>query len=145
MSPARLLRALRNFLETYPAFIALALALVVTGKAGGLGATGAWLWLLARVLYVALYAAGIPLVRTLVWAASIVGLVLMLVRLISREGKSMPRRPVGGGALGRRIVSTAGCLFRFASRPLQSDKEQRNERGPWLSNRTYRLSRSICA
>jgi uncharacterized MAPEG superfamily protein len=80
---ARLLRALRNFLETYPAFIALALALVVTGKAGGLGATGAWLWLLARVLYVALYAAGIPLVRTLVWAASIVGLVLMLVRLIS--------------------------------------------------------------
>jgi uncharacterized MAPEG superfamily protein len=80
---ARLLRALRNFLETYPAFIALALALVVTGKAGGLGATGAWLWLLARVLYVALYAAGIPLVRTLVWTASIVGLVLMLVRLIS--------------------------------------------------------------
>lgn len=80
---ARLLRALRNFLETYPAFVALALALVVTGKAGGLGATGAWLWLLARVIYVALYAAGIPLVRTLVWAASIVGLVLMLVRLIS--------------------------------------------------------------
>ena len=34
----RLQRALRNFLETYPAFVALALALVVTGKAGGLGA-----------------------------------------------------------------------------------------------------------
>ena len=79
----RLVRALRNFLETYPAFIALVLALVVTGKTGGMGATGAWLWLLARVVYVGLYAAGIPLVRTLVWTASIVGLVLMLVRLIS--------------------------------------------------------------
>lgn len=79
----RLGRALRNLLETYPAFVALALALVVTGKAGGIGATGAWLWLIARVVYLALYATGIPVVRTIAWFASIVGLVLMLVRLIS--------------------------------------------------------------
>ena len=79
----RLLRALRNLLETYPAFIALVLALVVTGKTGGLGATGAWLWLVARMIYVVLYAAGIPVFRTLVWAVSILGLVLMLVRLMS--------------------------------------------------------------
>jgi uncharacterized MAPEG superfamily protein len=79
----RLGRALRNLLETYPAFVALALALVVTGKAGGIGATGAWLWLLARVVYVGLYAAGIPVARTIAWFASIVGLVLMLIRLMS--------------------------------------------------------------
>ena len=79
----RLLRALKNLLETYPAFIALVLALVVTGKTGGLGATGAWLWLVARVVYVVLYAAGIPVFRTLVWSASIIGLVLMLIRLMS--------------------------------------------------------------
>lgn len=79
----RLLRALHNLLETYPAFVALALALVVTGKAGGLGATGAWLWLAARVAYVPVYAAGIPVIRTLLWALSIVGLVLMLLRLMS--------------------------------------------------------------
>jgi uncharacterized MAPEG superfamily protein len=79
----RLLRALRNLLETYPAFVALALALVVTGKAGGIGATGAWLWLIARVAYLALYAAGIPIARTIAWFLSIVGLVLMLIRLIS--------------------------------------------------------------
>ncbi len=79
----RLLRALRNLLETYPAFVALALALVVSGKAGGLGATGAWLWLAARVIYLPVYAAGIPVIRTLLWALSIVGLVLMLLRLMS--------------------------------------------------------------
>jgi uncharacterized MAPEG superfamily protein len=78
----RLRRALHNLLETYPAFIALALALAVTGKIGGYGAIGAWLWLLARVVYVPIYAAGIPVVRTLVWFASILGLVLMLVQLV---------------------------------------------------------------
>jgi uncharacterized MAPEG superfamily protein len=77
----RLDRALKNLLETYPAFVALALALVVTGKTGGIGATGAWLWLAARIVYVLLYAAGIPVIRTLVRLTSVIGLVLMLIRL----------------------------------------------------------------
>lgn len=78
----RLKRALDNLLESYPAFVALALALTITGKGGGIAATGAWLYLLARVVYVALYAAGVPVIRTFVWLASIVGLVMMLVRLM---------------------------------------------------------------
>jgi uncharacterized MAPEG superfamily protein len=76
-------RALENFLETYPGFIALALALAVTGKTGGLGAAGAWLWLAARVVYVPLYLAGIKFVRTIAWGISVLGLVLMLTRLFS--------------------------------------------------------------
>ena len=79
----RLLRALRNLLETYPAFVALALALVVTGRTGGIGAAGAWLWLAARVVYVGFYAAGVPVLRTLAWFVSIVGLVMMLIRLMA--------------------------------------------------------------
>ena len=79
----RLDRALKNLLETYPAFIAIVVALVVTGKTGGLAATGAWLWLAARIVYVFLYAAGIPVFRTLIWVVSITGLVLMLVRLLA--------------------------------------------------------------
>jgi uncharacterized MAPEG superfamily protein len=75
----RLRRALANLLETYPAFIALTLALVITGKTGGLAATGAWMWLLARVVYVVLYAAGVPALCTLAFAVSIVGLLMMLV------------------------------------------------------------------
>lgn len=78
----RLKRALANLLESYPAFVALALALAVTGKTGGIGATGAWLYLACRVVYVVLYAAGIPVIRTFVWLASIIGLVMMLVRLM---------------------------------------------------------------
>jgi uncharacterized MAPEG superfamily protein len=78
----RLKRALANLHESYPAFVALALALAVTGKAGGIGATGAWLYLGCRVIYVVLYAAGIPVIRTFVWLASIIGLVMMLIRLM---------------------------------------------------------------
>ncbi len=79
----RLARALRNLLETYPAFIAIVVALVVTGRTGGLAETGAWIWLAARVVYVPVYASGIPVVRSLVWMVSLFGLVLMLARLIS--------------------------------------------------------------
>jgi uncharacterized MAPEG superfamily protein len=78
----RLTRGLRNFIETYPAFIALVLALAVTGKTGGLGATGAMIWFWARVVSVPVFAAGIPGLRTGVWTISVVGLVLMLIRLM---------------------------------------------------------------
>ena len=78
----RLLRALRNFLETYPAFIALAVALAITGKTGGIAATGAILWLVARIIYVILYAAGTPVIRTIVWFASVIGLAMMAIQLL---------------------------------------------------------------
>ncbi|MCO5064343.1 MAG: MAPEG family protein [Rhizobiaceae bacterium] len=78
----RLTRALRNFLETYGAFIALALALQVTGKTGGIGAIGAALWFWARVVYVPAYALGIPYLRSLVWGVALVGLLMMLFRLL---------------------------------------------------------------
>ncbi|MBZ7923526.1 MAPEG family protein [Ensifer adhaerens] len=79
----RLLRSLRNMLETYPAFVALALALAVTGKTGGLGAVGAVTWILARVVYTGLYVAGIPVLRSIVWFVSIIALLLMVARLMA--------------------------------------------------------------
>ena len=78
----RIRRALGNFLETYPAFVALALGLVVARKTGGIGEIGAEIYLAARVLHLIVYAAGISVVRTLFWAISIVGLIMMLVRLL---------------------------------------------------------------
>lgn len=74
-------RALRNYLETFPALIALAMCLAVLGKTGGLGAAGAWLWLCARLVYLPLYLFGIPYIRSLVWVASAVGLTLMFIAL----------------------------------------------------------------
>lgn len=79
----RLDRGLRNLLETYPAFVALALAIEITGQAGGMGAIGAQIWFWARVLYVPVYALGIPVVRTILWTASVVGLVMMLIELLT--------------------------------------------------------------
>jgi len=78
----RAARALRNFQETYPAFVALALALAIAGRTGGSGETGAWLWLIARIVYLPLYLLGIPYLRSLCWCVSILGLGLMLARLL---------------------------------------------------------------
>jgi uncharacterized MAPEG superfamily protein len=74
-------RAFRNLLETFPVFAALALALVITGRDGGLGALGAQAWIAMRILYVPLYLIQIPFARSVVWFASIFALVAMLVRL----------------------------------------------------------------
>jgi uncharacterized MAPEG superfamily protein len=74
-------RAFRNLLETFPVFASLALALVITGRNGGLGALGAEAWVATRLLYVPLYFIQIPYARSLVWFVSIFALVAMLVRL----------------------------------------------------------------
>jgi uncharacterized MAPEG superfamily protein len=74
-------RAFRNLLETFPVFAALALALVVTGRNGGLGAQGAEAWIVARILYVPLYFIQVPFARSLVWFASMFALIAMLVQL----------------------------------------------------------------
>jgi uncharacterized MAPEG superfamily protein len=74
-------RAFRNLLETFPVFVALALALVVTGRNGGLGAMGAEAWVMLRILYLPLYFIQIPYARSLVWFASMFALAAMLIRL----------------------------------------------------------------
>jgi uncharacterized MAPEG superfamily protein len=74
-------RALKNYLETFPALVGLALALAALSKTGGLGTTGAWIWLFARIVYIPLYLGGIPYIRTLVWTVSALGLTLMFVAL----------------------------------------------------------------
>ncbi|MEH0294912.1 MAPEG family protein [Agrobacterium sp. CCNWLW71] len=75
-------RASDNFRETYPAFVGLVLALAIVGEASGWGLTGGWIWTVARVVYIPLYLAGVPYMRSIAWVVSLVGLVLMLVALI---------------------------------------------------------------
>ena len=76
---ARLTRALANFLETFPLFAAALLACDFAGKFGPLTHWGAMLYVVGRLLYVPIYAAGMSVVRTLVWTASMVGIVMVIV------------------------------------------------------------------
>ena len=77
----RLDRARGNFLESFPLFLAVILMLHVLQRHDSMTVLGAELYFWSRLIYVPVYAAGIPYLRTLIWAASIVGIVLPLVAL----------------------------------------------------------------
>ena len=79
---ARLQRASGNFLETFPLFAAAVLASVLLGHTGSLTLLGAWLYVVARAVYVPLYATGVSVWRSLVWFAALVGIVLELASLL---------------------------------------------------------------
>lgn len=74
----RLQRAQANFLETFPIAIIALLGVVVANRTSASTALGGWIWLGARVVYLPLYAAGIPVIRTLAFAVSLVGLAMVL-------------------------------------------------------------------
>lgn len=74
----RLARAQANFFETFPVMIAAVLIMSVAGLTSQWTALGAWLWLGARVAYLPLYAVGVPVVRTLVFFVSMVGIGMVL-------------------------------------------------------------------
>ncbi|QJQ95700.1 MULTISPECIES: MAPEG family protein [Halomonadaceae] len=78
----RLFRAQRNLFETLPLFIGAILIAHVAGQNGTLTLWGAWLYFLARVAYVPLYALGIPWIRSLVWMLALLGLCLVLLAVL---------------------------------------------------------------
>jgi len=78
---SRVNRALINFSETFPLFAAAVLAVAVTQRGNANSAIGAQLYLWARVAYLPVYALGIRYLRTLVWAVSAVGIVMVLLPL----------------------------------------------------------------
>jgi uncharacterized MAPEG superfamily protein len=80
----RLDRALRNFVETFPLFAAVVLVAHLTDTHDALTEWGARLYFWARVAYVALYAAGVPLVRSLAWNVATIGIVLIVGALLLR-------------------------------------------------------------
>lgn len=77
----RLERAQANLYETLPLFIGAVLIAHVAGAHGVLTAWGTALYFWARVVYVPLYAFGVPYVRSLVWLVSLAGLVMVIAAL----------------------------------------------------------------
>jgi uncharacterized MAPEG superfamily protein len=78
----RLERALGNFLETFPAFVAAVLLVHLLGREGALSKWGAVLYFSARLVYLPLYATGVPLVRSIVWNVAFIGIVLLLIAAV---------------------------------------------------------------
>ena len=74
----RLARAQANFFETFPILVAAILLVSQTGLTNRWTQIGAVVWLAARILYLPIYAAGIPRIRTLVFLISIVGIGMIL-------------------------------------------------------------------
>jgi uncharacterized MAPEG superfamily protein len=81
----RLSRASANYLETFPYFGLLALAVYAAGAGGATSTWGVWLYLLGRVLYLPLYAFGVFLVRSIAWNVATLGIGLLGWALVASE------------------------------------------------------------
>jgi len=78
---SRLQRAQHNFLETFPLFAVAVLIADATNRHGWMAIWGSQIYFYARVLYLPIYAAGIPVVRTLVWTVATLGIAMVLLAL----------------------------------------------------------------
>lgn len=79
---ARLNRAKNNMLESLPLFLGLAMLALLKGGDTSRITQGAIVFLVARTVYVPIYAAGIPVLRSLVWLAGMTGLLMMALPYI---------------------------------------------------------------
>src|SRR6476646_1247483 len=78
----RMMRAQANFQETFPIAIVALLGVVLANKTSATTALGGWIWLGARLVYLPLYGAGVPVIRTIVWPISVAGIVIVLWPLL---------------------------------------------------------------
>ena len=74
----RLARAQANFFETFPVAAAAILIVHVARLEDRWTALGAVAWLGARLVYLPLYALGVPVLRTIAFTVSVIGLALVI-------------------------------------------------------------------
>lgn len=78
----RAIRAHRNMLENIALFAPLIVVAVIAGKTNDMTLLGAQIFVWARLAYAVVYVAGIIWLRTLVWFASAIGLILIFAQLV---------------------------------------------------------------
>jgi len=79
---ARAMRAADNFAENLPVFLGLGLlVLMVEGSNMAQAVLGAQIFVLSRVLYIPIYVAGVPMVRSLLFMVGFIGLVMIALSL----------------------------------------------------------------
>jgi uncharacterized MAPEG superfamily protein len=74
-------RALRNYLETFPFFVAAILVVTVTNTHNWLTVSGAHCYFWGRIAYAILYTADLPLARSLVWNIPTIGILMNVAGL----------------------------------------------------------------
>ena len=74
----RLERAWENFLETFPFFAAAVLLAHALDKTTSYSVLGAQVYVWARLLYIPAYVFAIPFLRTLIWLAGLVGILMVM-------------------------------------------------------------------
>ncbi len=79
----RAMRAQANFQETFPIAIVALFGVVLANRTSVWTALGGWIWLGARAAYLPLYVAGVPVIRTLVYSISLVGLAMVMWPLLA--------------------------------------------------------------
>lgn len=75
----RLDRAWKNFVETFPLFVAAILVEAQVPQDSEIAALGAQLYFWGRVAFLPLYASGVPFLRTAAWSVSLAGIVMVLL------------------------------------------------------------------
>lgn len=79
---ARAKRACSNFLETFGFFAAAVVCAIAISRDGSQAVLGAQIYFWARVIYLPVYVVGIPVMRSLVWVVSLVGLLMVVMAII---------------------------------------------------------------
>ena len=80
-STARARRALQNLTESSLMFLP-ALVLVMTLPSSEQAVTGAWVYVIARTVYLPCYLFGVYAMRTIVWTIGHIGVLMMLLSLL---------------------------------------------------------------
>ena len=75
----RLQRALNNHFEGLVLFTLAVVVVTVPGQSSGLTATSAWIYLLARILYVPAYVFGWVPWRSVIWAVGFAASMIMIL------------------------------------------------------------------
>jgi uncharacterized MAPEG superfamily protein len=78
-------RAAKNMLENFVLFAAVVLAAHVGGVPSSRVAVGAAIFFWARVAYFGVYLAGVPYVRTAVWAVGVAGTAMILWAILCSQ------------------------------------------------------------
>ncbi len=74
-------RAHRNMIENLVLFAALVLAAAIAGRTNGQTLLGAQIFVWARLAYAVIYVIGLPLLRTVSWAVSVIGMAMIAAQL----------------------------------------------------------------